>query len=101
MALDLLPRFLGYWEIVGGILLFLGLLTRPAALISSVVAIAAYLYGAAPRGVWPVRNGGNEALLYALVFAYLARCGGGAWSLDRMVKRRSAASVKIGREAFS
>lgn len=92
MALDLLPRFLGYWEIVGGILLFLGLLSRPAAAISSVVAIAAYLYGAAPRGVWPIRNGGNEALLYALVFAYIAFAGDAAWSLDRWIR-----TLRLGR----
>jgi putative oxidoreductase len=86
MALDLLPRFVGYWEIVGGLLLFLGLFARPAAAISCVVAVAAYVYGAAPRGVWPIRNGGSETLLYALVFAYIAVAGAGAWSLDRLTK---------------
>jgi putative oxidoreductase len=85
MALDLLPRFGGYWEIVGGILLFLGLLTRPTAMISAIVAVSAYLYGAAPRGVWPIRNGGNEVLLYALVFAYIAVRGAGAWSLAKLL----------------
>ena len=89
MALDVLPRFFGYWEIAGGILLFLGLLSRPAAAISSLVALAAYAYGAAPRGPWPIRNGGNEALLYALVFAYIAFGGAGAWSLDRWIRKNS------------
>jgi putative oxidoreductase len=88
MALDLLPRFLGYWEIVGGVLLFLGLLSRPAAMISSVVALAAYAYGAAPRGLWPIRNGGNEALLYTLVFAYIAFGSEAAWRLDRWIRTR-------------
>jgi putative oxidoreductase len=83
MALDLLPRFVGYWEIAGGILLFFGLFARPSALISGIVAVAAYLYGI-PRGVWPIRNGGNEALLYTLVFAYVALVGAGAWSLDHI-----------------
>jgi putative oxidoreductase len=86
MALDLLPQFAGYWEIIGGILLFVGLLSRPTALISTIVAIATYFYSAAPRGPWPIRNGGNEVLLYALVFAYIALQGGGVWSLDRMVQ---------------
>jgi putative oxidoreductase len=86
MALDVMPRFVGYWELAAGILLLVGLLTRPTAMISSIVAIAAYLYGAAPRGWWPIRNGGNEVLLYAVVFAYLAVCGGGAWSLDVLVR---------------
>jgi len=89
MALDVMPRFVGYWEIAGGILLVAGLWTRPAAMVSSIVAIAAYVYGAAPRGLWPIRNGGNEVLLYAIAFAYLAVCGGGAWSLDVLVRKRS------------
>jgi putative oxidoreductase len=87
MALDLLPPFVGYWEIVGGILLMLGLFTKPTALISSIVAVAAYLYGAAPRGVWPIRNGGNEVILYAIVFGYLAASGAGVWSLDQVRTR--------------
>lgn len=100
MALDLLPRFFGYWEIVGGILLFLGLLSRPAAMISSLVAIAAYIYGAAPRGVWPIRNGGNEALLYALMFAYIAASSETAWSLDRFIgARRAGFASEVGMTA--
>ena len=86
MALDLLPHFVGYWEIVGGVLLFLGLFTRLAALVSCMVTIAAYLFEAAPRGWWPIRNGGNEVLLYGLVFAYLGVAGAGAWSLDQLAR---------------
>jgi putative oxidoreductase len=85
MALDLLPQFAGYCEILGGMLLFVGLWSRPTALISSIVASAAYFSGAAPRGPWPIRNGGNEVLLYALVFAYIAVFGAGTWSLDELI----------------
>lgn len=85
IALDVLPRFAGCWEIVGGVLLFLGMFVRPVAIISTIVGFAAYFYGAAPRGVWPIRNGGNETLLYALLFAYIAVAGGGGWSLDRLI----------------
>ena len=95
MALDILPRFVGYWEIAGGTLLLVGLLTRPTATISSIAAIAAYLYGAAPRGPWPIRNGGNEVLLYAIVFAYVAVCGGGRWSLDALVRRQGKVITQI------
>jgi putative oxidoreductase len=84
-ALDLLPRFAGYWEIAAGVLLFLGLWTRPLAIVSSLVALVAYVFEAAPRGLWPIRNGGNEALLYVPVFACLAALGAGAWSLDRLI----------------
>src|SRR5262249_45353434 len=85
MALDLLPRFAGYWEVVGGILLIAGLFTRSAAVISGLVAIAAYLFEAVPRGGGPIRNGGNEGFVYALVFVYIAVRGAGAWSLDQLV----------------
>ena len=82
MALDALPSMFGALELVGGTLLLLGLFTRPIAIILSVQLAAAYLYSAAPRGVWPIRNGGNEVLLYFLVFVYLAAAGAGVWSLD-------------------
>ena len=85
MALDLLPRFLGYWEIAGGCLLLVGLWTRPVAIASSLVALGAYIYAAAPRGFWPIRNGGNEVLLYALAFACLAAYGAGGWSMDQII----------------
>jgi putative oxidoreductase len=87
MALDGLPAVFGALEIAGGLLLFFGLATRPTALILAAEALAAYCYAAAPRGVWPIRNGGNEALLYFLAFLYFAAFGAGAWSLDEVVAR--------------
>jgi putative oxidoreductase len=94
MPLDLLPRAVGYGEIVGGVLILIGLFTRPAALISSVAAIAAYCYAAAPRSVWPIRNGGNETLLYAVVFTYIAITGAGLWSLDWIAATRRTGHAK-------
>ncbi len=82
MALDSLPSLMGGLEIIGGLLLFLGLFTRPAAIVLAVELLAAYLYSAMPRGVWPIRNGGNETLIYLLVFLYFAAAGAGIWSLD-------------------
>jgi len=73
---------MGGLEIVVGLLLFLGLFTRPAAIVLGVELLAAYLYSAMPRGVWPIRNGGNETLIYLLVFLYFAAAGAGIWSLD-------------------
>ena len=75
MALDGLPTAFGALEIAGGVLLFIGLLTRPAAVILSAELLFAYFYLAAPRSVWPIRNGGDEVLLYFLVFVYLAVSG--------------------------
>jgi putative oxidoreductase len=89
MALDGLPAALGGLEIVGGLLLFVGLFTRTTAAVLCAVSLAGYLYSAAPRGGWPIRNGGNEGLLYFIVFLYFAVAGGGAWSLDHLLRARS------------
>jgi len=88
MAIDALPSMVGGLEILGGLLLFFGLFTRFASLILCVELLAAYVYSAAPLGPWPIRNGGNEVLLYFLAFLYLAAAGGGDWSLDRLLQSR-------------
>jgi putative oxidoreductase len=88
MALDGLPGVFGSLEIAGGLLLFVGLFTRPTAVILCIELLAAYVYSAAPRGLWPIRNGGNEVLLYLLAFLYFASAGGGAWTLDGLLRKR-------------
>ena len=77
----------GVIELVGGVLLVLGLFTRPAAFIASGTMAAAYFYAHAGRDFYPILNGGELAALYCFVFLYLSAAGGGAWSLDRIVKR--------------
>jgi putative oxidoreductase len=89
MALDGLPPLFGGLEIVGGSLLFLGLFTRVTAPIVCCELLAAYFYVAVPRAIWPIRNGGNEVLLYFVAFLYLSINGAGAWSLDHFRKKRS------------
>lgn len=84
LAMDKLPAFVGCWEIVGGLLLLFGLFTRFAAGITCVELAAAYLIESVPRGIWPLRNGGNETLVYLAVFLFLAVCGGGALSVDSL-----------------
>jgi putative oxidoreductase len=84
MALDQLPAFLGYFEIAAGILLMLGLWARPSAIFAATLSLATYAFLALPNGPWPIRNGGNEVLLYAMVFFYIGVFGGGDWSLDRI-----------------
>lgn len=95
MALDGLPSFFGGLEILGGLLLLLGLFTRPVAVILCAELLAAYVYSAVPRGVWPIRNGGNEVLLYFLAFLYFAVAGGGVWSLDRLLHNRRKRPTEI------
>ncbi len=77
----------GILEIVGGILIIFGLFTRPVALILSGEMAIAYWYAHFPRGFFPVLNGGDAAILYCFVFLYMIFAGGGAWSLDRWVRK--------------
>lgn len=73
----------GVLELIGGVLIVLGLFTRPVAFILSGMTAVAYFYAHAPRGFFPILNGGELAALYSFVFLYLAAAGGGAWSLDK------------------
>ena len=77
----------GVLELFGGALVVLGLFTRPAAAVLAALMVAAYFVAHAAQAVFPIQNGGELALLYALVFAFLAASGPGAWSLDGL--RRS------------
>jgi putative oxidoreductase len=72
----------GILEFFGGILLLLGLFTRPVAFILSGEMAAAYFIAHAQKGFFPILNGGELAVLYCFVFLYLAAAGGGALSLD-------------------
>jgi len=78
----------GLMELVGGLLLLVGLFTRPVAFLMSGLMAFAYFIAHAPRGFWPLLNGGELAALYCFVFLYLAAAGGGPWSLDRWMRRR-------------
>ena len=74
----------GLIEIVGGILLLLGLLTRLAAFIVSGEMAVAYFMAHAPHGnvLLPMLNEGELAVLYCFVFLFFAAAGAGAWSVD-------------------
>ena len=76
----------GAMEIVGGILLVFGLFTRPVAFLLSGEMAFAYWMSHAPRNFFPLLNGGDAAILYCFIFLYFAFAGGGAWSLDRMLR---------------
>jgi putative oxidoreductase len=88
------PEFLSliWWagaiELVGGILLAVGLFSRPVAFILSGELAFAYFIGHAGRGFFPILNAGELAALYCFVFLYLAAAGPGPWSLDRVLWRR-------------
>jgi len=82
-----LPWYGGIMELLGGLLLLLGLFSRPVALLLSGEMAVAYWIAHFPHGPYPVLNGGELAILYCFVFLYIAVAGPGPWSLD---ERRSA-----------
>lgn len=73
----------GLIELVGGVLLLVGFLTRPTAFILAVEMAFAYAIGHAGRGLLPIHNQGELALLYGLVFLFIAGAGPGRFALDR------------------
>jgi putative oxidoreductase len=72
----------GVIELVGSVLLLIGLFTRPVAFIMSGQMAVAYFMAHAPRGFFPILNQGELAILFCFVFLYLAAAGGGLWSID-------------------
>ena len=79
-----LPGINGFIELIGGTLLVLGLFTRPVAFILAGDMAVAYFYAHAPRGFFPLLNGGELAIVYCFIFLYLAAAGGGEWSVDHL-----------------
>jgi putative oxidoreductase len=84
VLLSLVPGLAGILETVGGILIVLGLFTRPAGFILSGEMAFAYFMAHAPHGFFPLQNRGEAPVFYCFVFLYLFVAGGGAWSLDRL-----------------
>lgn len=79
----------GLIEFFGGILIALGLFTRPAALIAAGEMAVAYFMAHLPNGFWPILNGGELAALFSWLFLFFAIAGGGAFALDNLRTRRT------------
>ena len=73
----------GIIELVGGVLIVIGLFTRPVAFILAGDMAVAYFYAHGPRGFFPTLNGGQLAILFCFVFFYIFVAGGGPWSVDQ------------------
>ena len=80
----------GIIELVGGVLIAIGFLTRPVAFILAGDMAVAYFMSHAPLSFFPVVNRGDSAILYCFVFLYLFVAGGGVWSVDELRSRRRA-----------
>jgi putative oxidoreductase len=80
----------GILETVGGLLLLVGLFTRPVAFVLSGEMAVAYFKAHAPHGFWPVLNHGQLAVLFAFLWLYLSAAGAGPWSIDALRHRIAA-----------
>ena len=79
----------GTLELVLGGLLMLGLFSRITAFILSGEMAFAYFIGHFPRDFFPLLNNGTLAILFCFTCLYLATSGGGPYSLDAMVGKKS------------
>jgi putative oxidoreductase len=70
-------------ELVGGILILIGLFTRPVAFLLSGEMALAYFMAHMPRGFYPAVNQGGEAILYCFIFLFLVFAGAGALAVDK------------------
>ena len=82
--------FAGVLELGGGLLLLVGLFTRPVAFVLSGEMAFAYFIAHAPKDSLPLLNGGELAVVYCFVFLYLSIAGGGEWSVDAYRHRAAA-----------
>jgi putative oxidoreductase len=78
----------GVLESFGGLLVIAGLFTRPVAFLLCGEMAVAYFRNHFPHGFWPIRNGGELAVLYCFIYLYLCTAGPGPISLDRWVRRK-------------
>ena len=90
-TVDLMSRMglAGVLETFGGLLIVIGLLTRPVALVLMLEMLAAFVIAHLPRGGAPIENGGELPLLFALVFAFFATNGPGPYSVDQRAAGRT------------
>jgi putative oxidoreductase len=79
----------GVIELILGGLLLLGLFTRPVAFILAGEMAFAYFIGHAPRGFYPLINGGTLAIAFCFACLYLSSAGGGPYSLDAMMRKKT------------
>jgi putative oxidoreductase len=84
----------GTIEIVGGLMIMLGLFAGIAAFIASgMMAVAYFMVHHSFGSLLPLQNRGELAILYCFVFLYIASRGSGAWSIDSL---RGAGAIDRG-----
>ncbi len=88
--------FAGWVELLGGLLIALGLLTRPAAFLASGLMAVAYFMAHAPGGWHPVINKGELAVVYCFLFLYMFFRGSGPLALDNLIFRNRSGTNDLG-----
>lgn len=79
----------GVLELGGGLLLLIGLFSRPVAFVLSGDMAVAYFMAHWPRSWLPILNGGDLAVLFCFVFLHLWAAGPGPWSIDMRLRRKA------------
>jgi putative oxidoreductase len=92
-ALTGLPLTAGILEFAGGVLLALGLFTRPVAFLLCGEMAIAYFMAHMPRDFFPANNGGDAAISFCFIFLYLVFAGAGAFALDNRLAAPHQASA--------
>jgi len=87
----------GTLELVGGLLVTIGLLTRPVAFVLAGEMAVAYFQFHFPQSFFPTTSNGVPAVLYCFLYLYLAVAGGGAWSVDAMLARSGQGARGVSR----
>ena len=83
----------GPLEFIGGLLIMLGLFTRPVAFILAGEMAVAYFLMHSPKSFWPIQNHGEVPVLLCFAFLYLATTGAGTYSLDHLRTRKRPSSI--------
>jgi putative oxidoreductase len=85
----------GFLEVFGGLLLLVGLLSRPAAFVLAGEMAVAYFQFHFPQGFWPVMNNGVPAALYCFLWLFFSAAGPGPWSVDAWLKSRKEKRPRV------
>jgi putative oxidoreductase len=86
LQLNSLMGLQGVLEAGGGLLLLIGLFSRPVAFLLSGDMAVAYFMAHWPKSWLPILNGGDLAVLFCFVFLYLFAAGPGPWSIDARLR---------------
>ena len=77
----------GWLEIIGSLLLLVGLFTRPVAFLLAGEMAVAYWFIHAPQSIFPIINRGEAAILFCFIFLLFVATGPGSWSIDEYLRK--------------